>query len=63
MDGAKLSEDERKLALTLGNNLEFETTKSALKQIFIKSAKQMNHFMIPIKSNNRKHFIVKTCIS
>ena len=38
LDGAKLSEDERKLALTLGNNLEFETMKSALKQIFTKSA-------------------------
>ena len=34
LDGAKLSEDERKLALTLGNNLEFETLKSSLKRIF-----------------------------
>ena len=31
LDGAKLNEDERKLALALGNNLEFETMKSALK--------------------------------
>ena len=31
LDGAKLSEDERKLGLILGNNLEFETMKSALK--------------------------------
>ena len=31
LDGVKLSEDERKLALTLGNNLDFETMKSALK--------------------------------
>ena len=37
LDGAKLNEDERKLALALGNNLEFETMKSALKWIFIKS--------------------------
>ena len=37
LDGAKLSEDERKLPLTLGNNSEFETMKSALKQIFTKS--------------------------
>ena len=28
LDGAKLSEDERKLALNLGNNSEFETMKS-----------------------------------
>ena len=38
LDGVKLSEDERKPALTLGNNLAFETMKSALKQIFTKSA-------------------------
>ena len=38
LDGAKLSVDERKSALTLGNNLAFETMKSALKQIFTKSA-------------------------
>ena len=37
LDGAKLSEDERQLALTLGDSLEFETMKSALKQIFTKS--------------------------
>ena len=37
LDGVKLSETERKLALTLGNNLEFETMKSALKRIFTKS--------------------------
>ena len=36
LDSAKLSEDDRKLALTLGNNLEFETMKSALKQVFTK---------------------------
>ena len=30
-DGVKLSEDERQLALTLGNNLDFETMKPALK--------------------------------
>ena len=36
-DGAKLSEDERKLALTFGNNLEFEAMKLALKRIFTKS--------------------------
>ena len=33
LDGAKLNEDETKLAVTLGNNLEFETMKSALKRI------------------------------
>ena len=38
LDGAKPSKDERKLALTLGNNLKFETMKSALKRIFTKSA-------------------------
>ena len=37
LDGAKLSEDERKLRLILGNNLEFETMTSALKRIFTKS--------------------------
>ena len=37
LDGAKPSEDERKLALTLGNNLEFKEMKSALKRIFTKS--------------------------
>ena len=37
LDGAKLSDHEIKLALTLGNNLEFETMKSALKWFFIKS--------------------------
>ena len=37
LDGANLSEDERKLALILGNTLEFEAMKSALKQIFTKS--------------------------
>ena len=37
LDGAKRSEDERKLALTVGNNLEFATIKSALKRIFTKS--------------------------
>ena len=37
LDGAKLDEDEIKLALALGNNLEFETRKSALKRIFTKS--------------------------
>ena len=37
LDGVKLNDDEIKLALTLGNNLEFETMKSALKWFFIKS--------------------------
>ena len=37
LDGAKPSEDERKLALTLGNNLEFKEMKSVLKRIFTKS--------------------------
>ena len=37
LDGAKLSKDERKLALTLGNNLKFETMKPALKRILTKS--------------------------
>ena len=37
LDGAKLSEDEKKIALTLGNDLEFETMKSGLKRIFPKS--------------------------
>ena len=44
MDGKKLNGDERKLALTLGNNLEFETMKSALKRIFRKSAKANESF-------------------
>ena len=38
IDVAKLSEDKRKLALTVGNNLEFGTMKFALKRIFTKSA-------------------------
>ena len=37
LDRAKLSEDERKLALIFGNNLEFETMKLALQRIFTKS--------------------------
>lgn len=36
--GANISENECKLALALGNNLQFETMKSALKHNFPKSA-------------------------
>ena len=34
LDSAKLSEDDRKLALTLATDLKFESMKSALKRIF-----------------------------
>ena len=37
LNDASFKEDKRKLALILGNNLELETMKSALKQIFTKS--------------------------
>ena len=37
-DGSNISEDEGKLALTLGNNLQFETMESALKCVFTKSS-------------------------
>ena len=34
LDSANLSEDDRKLALTLATDLKFESTKSGLKRIF-----------------------------
>ena len=37
LDGARLTDNLQKLALTLGSNLEFEIMKSALKHIFTKS--------------------------
>lgn len=36
LNGSNISEDERKLALILGNNLQFETIKSSLQRIFTK---------------------------
>ena len=37
LDGASLTEDNQKLAVTLGSCLEYETMKSALTHIFTKS--------------------------
>lgn len=36
LNGSNISEDERKLALIMGNNLQFETIKSSLQRIFTK---------------------------
>ena len=36
LDGARLTDDQRQLVLTLGNDLKFSSMKSALKRIFSK---------------------------
>ena len=36
LNGSNISEDERKLALIMRNNLQFETIKSSLQRIFTK---------------------------
>ena len=36
LNGSNISKDERKLALIMGNNLQFETIKSSLQRIFTK---------------------------
>ena len=36
LNGSNISEDERKLALIMGNNLQFETIKSSLQRILTK---------------------------
>ena len=35
LDGAQVTDDERKLALTMSSNLNFEGMKSALKRLFV----------------------------
>ena len=40
LDGANLTEDDRKLALTLSSDLKLDTMKSALKRIFTKLTQQ-----------------------
>ena len=37
LDGANLTDDDRKLALALGNDMKFENMKSALKRLFSKT--------------------------
>ena len=37
LDGANISDDERKLALTLGKDMKYEDMKSALKRLFNRS--------------------------
>ena len=59
LDGAKLNEYERKLALTLGNNLEFETIKSALKQVFIISTAANESFYDTNNINQEEAFYSK----
>ena len=36
LNGSNITEDERKLALIMRNNLQFETIKSSLQRIFTK---------------------------
>ena len=38
LDGANITSEERKLALTLCSNLDFDKTKSALKRLFTTSS-------------------------
>ena len=38
LDGANISDEERKLALTLGKDLKYDDMKSALKRLFNKSS-------------------------
>ena len=62
LDGAKLKEDERKLALTLGSDLKLDTMKSALKRVFeptcitetrVTGIKQEEAFYLNKKNSNR----------
>ena len=38
LDGSNISDDERKLALALGKDMDYEDMKSALKRLFNKSS-------------------------
>ena len=42
LDGANITEDERKSVLTLANNITFENTKSALKKDFFLEPENYN---------------------
>ena len=45
LDGASLTDDQRQLVLTLGNDLKFSSMKSALKRIFSKVEENLTQEM------------------
>ena len=59
LDGAQVTDDQRKLALTMSSNLNFEGVKSALKRL---SHIQHVTNMMVYKLNKKKHFVAKNTI-
>ena len=49
LDGAHITDDEQKLALTMSSNLNFEGMKSALKRLFVSHPIHQKHDNIQIE--------------
>ena len=61
LDGAHVTDDEWKLALTMSSNLNFEGMKLALKRLFVPHPTHQKHDDTQL--NKKKHFIAKNTIN